>query len=323
MPSRRGSETRPARRRPRPAAAPANLRQLQIEIDDRHVDAVSALLGELGAPGIEIVDDETRSGANPRATSTGRAELRACFTATRGIEARVTAALSRLFTNLDPLPQATLGWSELVEQDWATAWKERWQPQRIGRRLVVVPSWHHYDAAGDDVVLTLDPGMAFGTGTHETTQLCAAALERLDLVDRSLLDVGCGTGILALFGLRLGARPVVAVDNDPDAIAIARANAIANGLADRLRLAVSHDVGVAGRFDLVVANILLNTLCELAPAIAQRVAPGGTLLLSGLLVEQLDAAYRAYAARGFREQQRQTDGEWGMLLLHNLRGEPR
>ena len=280
---------------------------------------MASLLGELGAPGIEIVDDETRSGANPKAAPTGRAELRACFTATRGIEARVTAALSTLFSNLDPPPQATLEWRDLVEQDWATAWKERWQPQRIGQRLVVVPSWHHFEAAADDVVLTLDPGMAFGTGTHETTQLCAEAIEQLDVGGHSLLDVGCGTGILALFGVKLGARPVVAVDNDADAIAIARSNAVANGLADQLRLAVSHDVGVAGRFDLVVANILLNTLCELADAITQRVAPGGTLLLSGLLTEQLDAAQRAYTVRGFVEHARRARGEWGLLLMRNVR----
>jgi ribosomal protein L11 methyltransferase len=280
---------------------------------------VSSLLGELGAPGIEIVDDETRSGANPRAAPTGRAELRACFAATRGIEARVTAALSRLFADLDPPPQASLAWSDLADRDWASAWKERWQPQRIGRRLVVVPSWQSHSARPDDLVLTLDPGMAFGTGTHETTQLCAEALERIDPTGHSLLDVGCGTGILALFGARLGARPVVAVDNDADAIAIARANAIANGLADRLRLAVSSDVGVAGTFDIVVANILLATLCELADAISRRVAPGGMLILSGLLVDQLDAVLRAYLPRGLREDDRRVRGEWGLLQLRSVR----
>ncbi|MBN2360153.1 MAG: 50S ribosomal protein L11 methyltransferase [Deltaproteobacteria bacterium] len=296
------------------------MRQLQVGVDDHLVDAVASLLTELGAPAIEIVDDETRSGADPGAAPTGRAEVRACFTAAPGLEARAAAALSALFGAIEPPPRATLQWHDVVEKDWATAWQERWQPQRIGRRLVVVPSWRDFDAAPHDVVLRLDPGMAFGTGTHETTRLCAEAIEQLDPDGRSLLDVGCGTGILALFAARLGARPVVAVDDDPDAIAIAHANAAANGLADRLRLAVSHDVGVAGRFDLVVANILLDALCELADAIVRRMAPGATLILSGLLVGQLDAVRQPYTARGLSELERRVRGEWGLLALRNARG---
>jgi len=295
------------------------MRQLHVTIDDRFVDAVASVLSELGAPAVEIVDDETRSGADPKAAPTGRSEVRACFVARPGIEAQTTAKLSELFGNLEPPPQATLQWSDVADTDWAAAWKERWQPQRIGQRLVVAPSWCEYRAAVDDVVLRLDPGMAFGTGTHETTQLCAEAVERLAVDGRSLLDVGCGTGILALFAARLGARPVVAIDNDPDAIAIARANAAANGLDGRVQLAVSHEVAVAGRFDVVVANILLDTLCALADAIALRLAPRGILILSGLLTDQLDAAAHAYAARGLREQERRTRGEWGALLMKDAR----
>jgi ribosomal protein L11 methyltransferase len=130
-----------------------------------------------------------------------------------------------------------------------------------------------------------------------------------------LLDVGTGSGILALLAARLGCAPVMAIDNDPDAVAVARQNARANRLEDRLRLAVCADVSVAGRYHLVVANILMKPLLQLAAAISAKVAPGGSLLLSGLLSEQLDEVTRAYQARGLRELERRHDGEWGLLIL--------
>jgi ribosomal protein L11 methyltransferase len=290
-------------------------RQIQIELHATHADEAAALLVELGAQGAWTEDDETRAVPGRPVVATGRATVRASFAPAAGLEARVVAALGARLREAVPAPDLVVTWRDLDEQDWGAAWKAQWQVQRIGRRLCVVPSWLAHDSAPDDVVLVMDPGMAFGTGTHETTRLCAEAIEELVTTDRSVLDVGCGTGILALFAARLGARPVVAVDSDPDALAVAADTARRNGLESALQLVHSERVQVPGRFDVVVANILMQPLLELHQILAERVAPGGWLLLSGLLLEQLDAVSTAYRGCGLLEVTRQVRGEWGLLRL--------
>jgi ribosomal protein L11 methyltransferase len=169
------------------------------------------------------------------------------------------------------------------------------------------------------VEIVLDPGMAFGTGTHPTTSLCLAALSDL-LAARpgaSVLDVGTGSGLLAIAAAKLGAGRVAANDNDPVAIEVARENAERNGA--RLELTGAAVGEIAGAFDLVVANILANTLVELAPDVAARVAPGGTVLLAGILVPQEDEVRAAYVAEGLRPALERRDGEWSLLTLERPR----
>lgn len=286
---------------------------IEVDIEDRYSDVVAEILIDAGAEGLSIDDDETRALPDEPYTPTGRAMLRASFEPVQGKQAQIVARLNDLFQILQPRPDAQIIWSEVENQDWSQKWKEHWKPQRIGARLVIVPSWESFAAQKGDLIITMDPGMAFGTGTHATTQLCAEALERLVQPGQGLLDVGCGSGILALFALRLGAAPVLGVDNDPDAIMVSKENAEANGLADKLQLAVSADVQVEGRFPLVVANILMKPLLALAPAIVAKVEVGGILLLSGLLAEQLDEVSAAYAALGLQESARHLLDEWGLL----------
>jgi len=290
-------------------------RQVTVDIEESRAELVADLLVEAGALGASIEDDETRG---PAVEASGRAQVLAAFDSAQGLETRVAAALSELFGRLTPVPDAELSWTDVAPRDWSEAWKEGWEPQRLGQRLVIVPSWRSFKPESEDVVLELDPGMAFGTGTHETTRLCATALEELAAVERSMLDVGTGSGVLALFAAALGCAPVMAIDNDPDAVMIARQNAVANGLERRIRFAVTADIGIAGQYQLVVANILMQPLIALAERIASKVAPDGTLLLSGLLTEQLDPVARAYRARGMREQERRSEGEWGLLRLGSV-----
>jgi len=180
---------------------------------------------------------------------------------------------------------------EVAEQDWVRLTQSQFEPIRVSERLWIVPSWH---AAPDPaaIVLVLDPGLAFGTGSHPTTRLCLEWLERCVLPGMSVLDYGCGSDILAIAAARLGATRVVGVDIDPQAVGAAINNAEANGVDARFQDA-AHEL--SGQFDLVVANILANPLQVLAPAICAHLRPGGRLALSGILVEQVDELIAAYA----------------------------
>ncbi len=188
-----------------------------------------------------------------------------------------------------PTPSWTV--DALAEQNWVQLTQSQFDPIRVSERLWIVPSWH--DAPDPNAVnLVLDPGMAFGTGSHPTTRLCLEWLERTVAADNTVLDYGCGSGILAIAAARLGAGRVAGVDIDPQAVEAARSNAERNGVQ---ALFADSAEPVAGEYDVVVANILSNPLRVLAPAICAHVRPGGRLVLSGILREQADEIIGVYA----------------------------
>ncbi len=204
--------------------------------------------------------------------------------------------------------QLTLEWIE--DRDWERAWLDRFQPMRFGRRLWIRPSGHQVSQA-DAIVVDLDPGLAFGTGTHPTTALCLSWLDAQDLGDKTLIDFGCGSGVLAIAALKLGAARAIAIDHDPQALIATRANAARNGVAERIETidsAAFQDI----RADYVIANILANVLIDLAPRIGGLVQPGGRLALSGILRDQADAVARVYRER-FDLDDQWTEQEWALL----------
>lgn len=208
---------------------------------------------------------------------------------------------------------AEVGVRDVDEEDWAEAWKEHFHVARFGR-IVVVPSWRTYDAAPDDVVLTLDPGMAFGTGQHETTRMCLEALATHVTPGARVLDAGCGSGILAIAAAKLGAVSVLAVDVDPDCVRITAENATANAVDDRVQArsicasdrSWADDVAV----DLVVANIIAATILDLAPTFLRALAGGGRLIASGIIGAREDEVREGLAGLGFRIEQVRAMGEW-------------
>ena len=199
----------------------------------------------------------------------------------------------------------------LADQDWERAWMDQFHPMQFGRRLWIRPSGNTITQP-DAVIVDLDPGLAFGTGTHPTTALCLHWLDGQDLHGRTVIDFGCGSGVLGIAALKLGAARVVAVDHDPQAVLATRDNAARNAVDDRIE--VLHSDGFADHnADLVMANILANVLITLAPKIQRLVKPGGTLVMSGVLQAQADDVMRAYAdSLDFRAIQTQDD--W--VLLH-------
>jgi len=204
---------------------------------------------------------------------------------------------------------------EVPERDWSIAWRAHHRTMRVGPRSWVHPPWEQPPPSA--VAVTIDPGMAFGTGSHPTTALCLERCDELlaELGGGDVLDVGTGSGVIALLAKKLGAGRVVGTENDPVALEAARQGAELNGISGVEWMLVPDPARVPGRFQIVVANILLNTLEELAKAIASKVAPGGRLVLSGWLSSQADLALRAYQEEGLRPLQRKEREGWVRVEL--------
>jgi ribosomal protein L11 methyltransferase len=211
----------------------------------------------------------------------------------------------------------TISIEPVDESSWENAWKEDFQPIPVGDRLVVVPKWwvDDYDP-GSRIPVILEPGMAFGTGTHATTQLCLEALQEIPLTGASVLDVGCGTAILSIAAAKLGASRVLGIDIDPVAVKAAQANVADNGETGRIRI-VQGDLlspSLESGYDVLVANILRDILIRLMPQAAEKLKSGGTILLSGFVTDQEDAIRAAMSEHGFTVEQRLSREDWVAII---------
>ncbi|MCC5856658.1 MAG: 50S ribosomal protein L11 methyltransferase [Ectothiorhodospiraceae bacterium] len=200
---------------------------------------------------------------------------------------------------------------ELQDRVWERAWMDDFHPMRFGERLWVCPSNGRVQQAGA-VVLKLDPGLAFGTGTHPTTALCLRWLDTASLDGLRVIDYGCGSGILGIAALLLGARSCHGVDNDPQALTASRENAERNGVAQRLTLSLAEEGSLPEPADVLLANILSGVLIRLAPRLSTLVVPGGRVVLSGVLREQAEEVMEAYRDV-FRFDAPRVDGDWVLL----------
>jgi ribosomal protein L11 methyltransferase len=213
-------------------------------------------------------------------------------------------------------PEVELIAKPIYEQHWAVAWREFFGVVDYGGRVVIVPSWVEHDPAPGQLAIRLDPGQAFGTGHHETTRMCLRGLEELLPDGATVLDLGTGSGVLSVAAVLLGSGPVDAIDIDPVAADVARANIGANGVADRITVrsgTLSADAGAL--YDLVVANISTETNVGLAPTFASVVRPGGQLLLSGILGVDAPRVTASMAAAGFERRRLSFDNDWSFLAF--------
>lgn len=208
--------------------------------------------------------------------------------------------------------------SEITDFGWAENWKEHFKARKLGSRIVVKPSWEPYEGLPGEVVLTIDPGQAFGTGTHETTRMCLKLLEEVYGAPpgpRRALDIGAGTGILGVAAARLGAEHALGIDIDPKAVEVSGENARLNGVADRFAASFMPLSSIEGTYDLVMANIIAEILIDLKKEIVARCAPGGFLILSGILTEKSGWVEEEFRDEGALAMKRETDGQWAALLL--------
>jgi len=275
---------------------------VHVDVPADLADEVSALLFELGATGVEERDATTLAkNAGPDTVT-----LVASFD-TREVAEEACEAFDESFA-----PRI----EEVVGDAWRDAWKEHFHPFALTDRITVRPPWEAYEAKREgEMVLELEPGRAFGTGLHATTSLVSKALDARgeELRSREILDVGTGSGILALVALLLGAEKARGIDVDADAIEVAKENAERNGLADRFVADTTPVEDIEARYPVVLANIEARVLIPLADAIKKAVAPGGLLVLSGILVGQEDDVAKAYAP--FTVEEMPTEGEWVALVL--------
>jgi ribosomal protein L11 methyltransferase len=218
----------------------------------------------------------------------------------------------------DGAPVLSHGWIE--EEDWAHAWKAYFKPLRVGERLVIKPTWYPWPpedepeaARPDDVVVELDPGMAFGTGAHPTTRLCLKALEEHVRPGMRIIDLGCGSGLLTIAALKLGATEVLAIDNDPVAVESATQNCRRNGVEGCQTTLQEGLAGVAGGWDLIVANISAAIIKTETPLVAERLRPGGIFICSGFYEGWDDEISELLAAHGLEQIVERTEEMWGCL----------
>lgn len=266
-------------------------KELQFPLKDLDAERVEAALEELGALAVTLedaADDALLEPAPGEQPLWPDSRVRALFDADRDLGA-ITAALRAWFGET-ALPDPAV--TPVADQQWETAWRRDFRPMQFGPRLWVCPSGE--SAPDDAVVVHLDPGLAFGTGTHPTTALCLEWLARASLDGKRVIDYGCGSGILAVAAAKLGAERVYAIDYDPQALTATRDNAAANGVADKVETAAPELFGDVTA-ELMVANILARPLAELAERFAKLVEPGGRIALSGILQTQCDELATLYA----------------------------
>jgi ribosomal protein L11 methyltransferase len=291
--------------------------ELSVAADSEAVEAVSEVLAHYGHQGgvvIEEAEQPVGDGISLGPDPSRPAQVRTYIpNDERTAEAlrQIEQAL-QLLGNLRPI--APLQQRLLSEEDWAHAWKEHYGILRVSARIVVVPAWRRFRPRQGEVALRLDPGMAFGTGLHPTTQICLRALERHLQPSMRVLDLGTGSGILAIAAARLGCGPILAVDKDPVAVRAARENLRRNRQAARVEVREGTlQVGM-GPFDMILANLLAPVLQEMAGLLAGALAPGGLLIASGVLAEQAQEVAAALRAAGLRILEQPQQGDWVALV---------
>lgn len=306
----------------------ANWLEVSLTVNGELAEAVADVLarfapyGVMTEQGVKYTDDE--DAGTPAGPITVRAYLE--------IDDRIEETRQKLeealyyLGRIQPLPPAV--YKQIADENWMEAWKQHYRPILIGQRLVILPAWMN-SPDPNRVAIKIDPGMAFGTGTHPTTQLCLELLEK-DIDDRpptrdqpsSVIDVGCGSGILSIAAIKLGAKAALGVDIDSDSIKNARENAKINHLGDALILAVgSVQEVLEGRFPfrkapLVIANILAPVILRLLEVgLADLVEENGTIILSGILQEQAQSVIEAGQAKGLRLNEQRQLGDWVALTM--------
>jgi len=297
--------------------------ELTVTCDNEAIEAVSEILGRVSQGSavrptrlIRDLADELSAREDPTAPYEITAHIPEDESAPAAVESTERALWHLQAFGLRPVGELQV--RTVDDADWTDAWKAGYVPQRIGR-VVIVPSWLEEPIGPYEVALRLDPGMAFGTGLHPTTRGCLTLLQQISPMPPVVLDVGSGSGILALAALRLGAERAVCYDTDPLAVEATLANAAANDLADR----VSAEAGSlppkpAGEpYPLVLANLVAAVLIDLAVPLARHTAPGGTLLASGIIEDRADEVVATLTGAGFALEGRLDDGEWVSLQLRH------
>ncbi len=302
--------------------------EISIQTTHEATEAVADIFHGLGCSGVVIEDPELinsyrRSGTwdycgIPEAEDTTTVTVKAYLPVDDMLDDKLrlfeTQVAGLVRHDIDR-GRGLISWREVHEEDWANAWKDHFHPVRVGERLVVKPSWEDSPAGPDDVVIELDPGMAFGTGTHATTAMALQLLEEVVRPGDTVFDVGTGSGILAVAAAKLGAGAVRAVDLDAVAVKVAGENVAANAVGDKVTVAAGDLLtGLSGRADVIIANIVAAVIIRLVPDVPGRLNDGGLFLAGGVIADRLGDVTDAILAAGLTVEKVLKEGEWTTIL---------
>ncbi len=294
--------------------------ELTITLSSASAESLGETLVALGSPGV-VQESVQRSGEAPIGQAMEMAKVIAAFPMEQISErllGEVRHALDDLGTGAGAQP--TLSMQVIDGGAWVEQWKRFYRPFKLGKRLVIRPPWEPYTAAADELLLTLNPGQAFGTGLHATTQLCLTSLETIIGMRPGvrLLDVGCGSGILSLAGVLFGCAKAFGIDVDRLAVWVARVNARLNQLSKQSTFAAGSLEVVADRFDIVVANILLEPILVMLKPLHTALVPGGTVVLSGILTAEVPQLRSGLLAHGWRITHQASQEEWTAVICEEV-----
>jgi ribosomal protein L11 methyltransferase len=289
-------------------------------------DQLAELLIELSGAGVCIDNQTVDTFSIDSIPAAAQVTIRSYFPDNTDIHHQIVlveellAELSR-HSGFTPSPPSV---SIINQEDWATSWKQHFHPTPIGRRLLLKPSWEEVTESDETIIIEIDPGMAFGTGTHATTRLCLETLEKaFDAIppfieplpaEPAVLDVGTGSGVLAIAARKLGAGRIVATDIDPDAVQVAKLNLAMNGIHNEIDVSTTSLAVIGEKFSIVLANILAEDLIRMAEDLSERLLPQGLLILSGILIEREDSVREAYTGYDLSLVEITHQQEWSCLV---------
>jgi ribosomal protein L11 methyltransferase len=286
------------------------------------IDALSNFLEETGAQGV-FSESLLPPGANDFPEPAGVEIINAFFPADVRSEKRIYTVRKYLKSLEEIFPDAdapVLSTEVITDPDWGEQWKKYFKPIRVCKNIVVKPTWERYAPDSRDIVVEIDPGMAFGTGQHASTRMCMEAIEDIILKDRSIkdwqvLDVGCGTGILGITAAKMGAQDVICVDNDSKATEIAAQNAVINAVDDRLRIWNKDAAQISQPRNLIIANLTAKLLLKLHAQLVRLLLPSGYLIISGIIESEVPAIEEHFIVAPLMQHHKLTEKEWVCYIL--------
>lgn len=296
--------------------------EIACDIPEAYSDVVADYLTQLTGNGVCVENLNVDAFALSELPDPVRVQIKAYLSAENDPEPQILEINSFLaeLSRLNPTEYfAAPTLNSVKTEDWSSSWKVHFKPLRVGKHLLIVPTWEEVDQCQGDLVIRIDPGMAFGTGGHETTRLCLELLESVMedsplLTVPSLLDLGTGSGILAMAASLLGAGRILALDIDPDAVLVARENFQLNQLSDLIECGTIPLESLEEKFDIILANILAEELVRLAEDLAKRLHPGGALILSGILAEKESLVRQGFSTQPLKYIRTGCAGEWVAML---------
>jgi ribosomal protein L11 methyltransferase len=294
---------------------PRSWQKITIEVAGEYADIAADFLAALTGSGVEFIPQDDKN--SPRTT-----EIIAAYFAFDSTLKDKKNKLKKFLVNLDnSSPGNELHFREelIQEEDWGTSWKKNLKPVQISRRIVIKPSWEKYEADSDQIIIDIDPGMAFGTGLHASTGMSLKFIDDCFTGNKvkSVLDVGTGTGILGIACALLGAGTVLGIDNDPDAVAAAQKNIRANNVDDLMAVTNSELKKISGPFELITANITHDILLKMTPELIALLAPGGSLIMAGILQgQQAESIENSCCSLGLKVAARRCEDEWAAFHFY-------